>query len=151
VLKIFCFGVLALLCSCSHNDSWAVNSIKTGSLEFDSSKLSYQSKDPIRGLDLEILNIRGQLHAYLQVRSHTITPYENNPKKALLTFIVEDTTYSDVALRHEGGQRVSLSEHMQEILISSLKKDLPVTVRLGSFETIITAEKFAKYYNELKL
>lgn len=120
--------------------------MKTGNLEFNSSKLSYPSKE----LDLEILCTQDFLHTTFHVQSHTISPHQNNPKEALLTFIIEGISYSDIVPRHEGGQKVSLSNKMQEILISSLKKNLPVTVQLGSSETIIKAEKFAGYYNRLK-
>lgn len=120
--------------------------MKTGNVEFDSSRLSYPSKE----LDLEILCTQGLLHTTFHVQSHTISAHQNNPKEALLTFIIEGISYSDIAARHEGGQRVSLSNKMQEILISSLKKNLPVTVQLGSSETIIKAEKFAKYYTHFK-
>ena len=143
-------ALLLLLCSCARNDSWTARSIQTGSPEFDSSKISYKSQDRAQGLDLEIFQVGGLTHAYFQVQSHTIAPYEGNPKNALLTFVIGENTYSDVALRHEGGQRVSLSDKMQQLLLSSLQKNLSVTVRLGSFETIIKAEKFTKYYTEGK-
>jgi hypothetical protein len=64
--------------------------------------------------------------------------------------VIGDNTYSDIVSCHEGGQRISLSDKMQELLISSLKKNLSVTVRVGMFETIIQAEKFTKYYTETK-
>ncbi len=143
-------ALLLLLCSCARNDSWSASYIKSGHSEFDSSKISYHSQDRAQGLDLEILQVGGLTHAYFQVQSHTIASYEGNPKKALLTFVVGEDTYSDIALRHEGGQRVSLSDKMQQLLLSSLQKNLSVTVRLGSFETIIKAEKFTKYYTEGK-
>lgn len=139
-----------LLCSCARNDPWAINHIKAGSPEFDSSKISYRSPDPLRGLDLEILQVGNLVHTTFQVQSHTIPSHEGNPKNALLTFVIVGNTYSDIVSCHEGGQRVSLSDKMQELLISSLKKNLPVTVRLGTFETIIQAEKFTKYYTDAK-
>ena len=137
-------ALLLLFCSCSHNDPWTTNK------QFGSSKLSYSPADNLRGLSLEIFQLEGKIHSYFQITSHTINSYEGNPKQALLTFIIGETSYSDVVPRHEGGQRISLSEKMQEILISSLKKNQSVTVRVGGFETIITAGKFADHYNGLK-
>ena len=137
-------ALLIFFCSCAHNDPWAA------SRQFDSSKLSYSPKDNLRGLSLEIFQVEGKEHAYFQITSHTINPYEGNPKQALLTFIIGEASYSDVVPRHEGGQRISLSEKMQEILISSLKENRSVTVHVGGLETIITAGKFADHYDGLK-
>ncbi len=121
--------------------------MQSGTQEFNSAKLSYT---PTNNLNLEVLFVNGAVHAYFQSESHTLASHEGDSKNALLSLIIGDTTYSDIVPRHQGGQRVSLSEKMQEILLSSLKQNLPLTARVGSLETIITAEKFASHYDKLK-
>jgi len=141
---------LFLLCSCTQNDNWAVNHIQTGNEAFNSSKLSFPTHDAVNGIDLEFLCVQGKVHAYLQVHSQTIPPYQGNPKEAVVTLQMGETTFSGIAHRHEGGQRLLLSDSLQEHLLKALKENKSVTIRLEGYKTVVAAEQFSEHFEEFQ-
>ena len=141
---------LLLLCSCAQNDNWTVDHIQTGNEAFSSSKLSFPTHDAVNGIDLEFLRVEGQLHTYLQVHSQAIPPYQGNPKEALVTLQMGETTFSGIAHRHEGGQRLLLSNPLQEYLLKALQDQTSVTIRLEGYKTVVATEQFLEHFAEFQ-
>lgn len=141
---------LLLLCSCVQKDNWMVSHIKTGSEAFNSSKLSFPTQDAVNGIDLEFLCVEGKVHTYLQIHSQTIPAYRGNPKEALVTLQMGEETFSDVAHRHEGGQRLLLSDISQQHLLKALQDKTSVTIRLEGYKAIVASEQFLEHFKEFQ-
>ena len=142
--------LLLLLCSCAQNDNWTVSHIQTGNEAFNSSKLEFPAHDTVNGIDLEFLCVQGKTHAYLQVHSQTIPAYQGNPKESIVSLQIGETTFSDTAHRHQGGQRLLLSDALQEHLLKALNENKSVIIRLEGYKTIVDAEQFSKHFEEFQ-
>lgn len=142
--------ILILLNSCAKTDHWSVSRIHTGDEKFDSAKLLFPAYDVVNGIDLELLCIQGKIRSYLQVHSQTIPPYQGNLKAALVTLEIGDETFKDTAFRHEGGQRLRLSQALEDCLLDALKENKTVTIHLEGYKTSVSAEKFLKNFKELQ-
>jgi hypothetical protein len=124
--------------------------MQTGNSSFDSSKISYYSADPVRGINLEILKTKDNLHFYLDVSSRSIPPYKNNLKEAIVEIEVEGQKYIFIASRHSGGQRVLLPTQAQELIVSSLQGDKSVQIALSGYKTTLLSDGFAERYEKLQ-
>jgi hypothetical protein len=142
--------LLFVLAGCAKTDNWAVDRIQAGDKQFDSAKLSFPTQDIVNGVDLELLCIQGKIRSYLQVHSQTIPPYQGDPKAALVLLQVGDETFAGIAFRHEGGQRVRLSENLQDRIISALKENKSVTIRLEGYKTVVSSQEFGKHFEEIQ-
>jgi len=120
--------------------------MQTGDAAYDSTKLLYAAKDPVNGVDLEMLQIGGALIAYLQVHSQVVPPYRGNGKEALVTLKVDDQVTSGIAERHEGGQRLRLTRDLQEQLLEALQAQKSVQLQLEGYQAFISAEDFPEHF-----
>lgn len=138
---------IAVLClGCSRSDSWKVSHIQSGSTEFSSSRLSYHTKDLVNGIDAEFLSVEDSCHLYLHVHSHPIRPYKGDAKKALVQIKTPGETKNFIAHRHEGGQRLLLSEEAKDYIVKALHEGENVVVSTSGYSSTLTAESFDKKY-----
>lgn len=137
-----------LLCSCAKQSPWAFDQIHSGQKEHRSTRLSYHSSDPTRGVDLELLNTEENLKVYLNIHS---LPLAHTPSKTLpITLSADGQTVRCEAYRLEGGQRFLLSPEGAETLIESLLDHSEVTIALASYRTTIDTKDFEKKFDQLQ-
>ncbi len=141
---------LFLLCSCGTQSSWQVSHLQTGNSAFDSSRVLFSSNDPVNGLDVELIRSDGQIFAYLQVHTQETIPYEDNPKEAIVRLIMQDKTIESIAHRHEGGQRLLLTEPLKQTLLDALKLEKDVTIELMGYRTTLSGKGFLDSYAALQ-
>lgn len=141
--------LLLLSCSCNKGSSWVSSHIQSGNVSFDSSKLTYLSADPLRGVNLQILRTKDCLHFYLDVLSRVIPPYKNDPKQAIVEIEIEGKKHTFIAARHSGGQRVLLPFDAQELITASLKEGKNVQIALSGYKTTFLSEGFSERYEKL--
>ncbi len=142
--------LLLLLCSCGAQSSWQVSHLQTGSSAFDSSRALFCAKDPVNGIDLELIRSDSQIFAYLLVHTQETIPYEDNPKEAIVRLIMADQTIESIAHRHEGGQRILLTESLQQTLLDALKLEKDVTIELMGYRTTILGKGFPDSFAALQ-
>lgn len=142
--------ITALCFGCSRSDSWKVSHIQSGSTQFSSSRLSYHTKDLVNGIDAEFLAVEDTCHLYLHVHSHPVRPYKGDVKKALVQVKTSDETKSFIAYRHEGGQRLLLSDEAREYIVNALYAGEHVTISTSGYSSTLTAESFGKKYHLLE-
>lgn len=147
----FALGLLVvLLCGCTTHNRWSVDHIKSGRPEFNSSKLSYRTLDPLHGLELELIRTQNSFNLYLHVNSQTIPPCKNNPKAALVSVITQDASHTEEAARLQGGQKILLSENLRDIIIDALQKNSSLTIRVGNYSTLIEPEGFQELLKKME-
>lgn len=117
--------------------------------EFSSTKLSYFSKNPVHGIDLEFLKLEERLNVYLNVHSVPVPPHQGNQKSALLKIDIDGEIIRGEIYRFEGGQRFLLSEEMAKIVIKSLQNNKEITFILSGYRSTIKAEDFSTKFDQL--
>lgn len=124
--------LLLLLAACAKSDKWEVSHLGS-----ESGRLVYPSQNRLSGIEVEILNIDHHLRTSLQVHAGTI-----HSAKVVMTF--SDRVVEGVGFRHEGGQRVTLTQEMQEALFAALESGEPVEIKLEGYSTRIEPSYFSK-------
>ena len=147
---LFALSVLLHLCGCRSDNSWAFSRIDSQETQFNSTKLTFASQDPIHGIDLELVSINQQLHLYLNVHSVPIPSLKTDPQYAAVRITI-GTQESQLfeALRREGGQRLLLPETAMHLIIDSLKNHIPVHIAIHGYQTSIEPTGFLKYYQQM--
>ena len=145
ILPLF---LLLLFAACTGTSPWRAHHLQTGDKAFDSSKLTYTTADTRNNIELEFLKTADVLHLYLQVYSSPVPAYRGDPSQALIMLSTEKEKIETVALRHEGGERVQLTDALRDKLIAWLLAGEKVTISLQGYVTTLEAadfkEKFAK-------
>ena len=139
-----------VLACCTQTTDWNVSYLTAGSKEFNSAKLFLPAKDPVNGMDVEFLQTKLGVRAYLQVHSHPTVPYEGNTHETWVRLKTDQDQLNGPAVRHEGGQRIFLSPPMQEFLLSSLKKGKVVVIELTGYKATVSAQGFKKEFEEMQ-
>jgi hypothetical protein len=146
------FTALLLFCvlfSCNRQSHWALDQIHSEKKEFCSTKLTYYSRDPIHGIDVEFLKTKEHLNVYLNIHSIPITPCKEDPKHVLLTLKIEGETQHYSAYRLSGGQRFLLPSDIAELLIETLSNGKEVALALTGYHALLKPEDFPSKYGKL--
>jgi hypothetical protein len=141
--------LLCLLFSCGKQDHWAFDQIRSEKKEFSSTKLTYCSRDPVHGIDVELLKTEEHLNIYLNIHSIPIAPLRENPNHIPLTINVEGKAWHGSAYRLTGGQRFLLPSDIAQTLIEALKNHKEVALCLACYQTLLKPEDFASKYEQL--
>lgn len=149
LLQRFAFATLCFFSSCSHPQQWAFQRIDAGDQQFNSTKLTYHSQDPINGIDLELMQTPNLLRSYLNVHSLPIPSLKDDPKATAVNLCIGDNTYQFLARRHEGGQRLVLPQEMTEKIIEGLLQHLPLKIKVPGYAVVIEAEGFEEKFQQL--
>ncbi len=94
--------------------------------------------------------VKNNLRTYLEVHSQTIPPYRNNPKEALVKITVGEKTHHGIVHRHQGGQRATLPQDLQEIIVQHLQAGSPVKLELIGYSTTLQPADFSLAYQEIQ-
>jgi len=124
-----------LLTACQRTSQWQCQHIREKNCHC--SRLLYQSQDPVLGIDLEFLQTKSGLCTYLQV-------HQPMPQEAKIHIKTQDDQLTYIGTFHQGSQRVQLSEELQELLLTHLKKEKVVTIQLNQHRETIQGENFSK-------
>ncbi len=137
-------GLLILAASCQQSSPhWTASYVE------GSSNLTYHDVDPNYGIALEMVVGSEETSFYLDVHSHPIPPYADNPKEAIVTLSTGDEKYVVMAMRREGGQRLIVPKEAHAFILSTLRQGLPLTIQLEGYTTTIDSKNF-KAIKELK-
>ncbi len=148
-MKLFTLFILSLLASCSHSDPWAFNRIDSGDPQFNSTKLTYYSQDPINGIDLEFTHTCDAIRTYLNVHSLPIPPSKEDPKATKGHLTIGSDSFSFLAYRHEGGQRLLLPPEIAERIIAGLRECKSIQIKVPGYSVAIEGKEFEKKFGQL--
>jgi hypothetical protein len=142
-LKRLGYFLFFSLAACQRESPWAVSQIQTGNKAFDSSRLSYFSKDKINGIDLEWIQTETELYCYLQVHSHAI----QNPQ---VTLIIGDEKEQFSCPRHRGGQRLLLPEELKQKILSALEAGSSLTLTVDDYRVTLEPTDFRRSFKKMQ-
>ena len=143
--------LLLLLCcaSCKSNNSWTFDRVESGSSNFNSTRMTFPSPDPINGIDVELLRTSNRLYAYLNVHSLPIPQLNNHPKHAFVYFLIGEEKHRFEALCREGGQRLLLPDEATTLLISAMQKQQTIDIKVSGYAAQVTPSGFSTYYSKM--
>ena len=145
-----CFLPLFALISCTSSSPWQVSHLPGAEKEFDSARLTYPVRDKVNEVAVEMIYTKNQLRTYLVVHTLAVPPYQGDPQKALVTLKIPEQSFQEVAARHQGGQRISLPPHLQDILVETLASGHSATIELQGYSTQLSPNQFSTAYEKMK-
>lgn len=119
--------------------------LDTGIDQFDSSRLAYLSSDKINGIDLEFFFIQDGLKSYLVTHSRPIPSSRDDSHLSQAVVQTQGKTHTFLIHRLKGGQKLLLTQEMQELLLSLLSRDEPLTLKLEGYQEVIQPGQFKSY------
>lgn len=143
------FFILVILGGCYSSPAWHVTHQSGSQKEFDSARLSYPVRDKVNEVAVEMIYAKNSLRTYLAVLSQKIPPYQGNEKEACVVIKTPSEQITGVAHRHAGGQRATLPENLQQIVIDHLLQGSPVTIELVGYSTTLKPADFKTFYEKL--
>lgn len=140
------FLLIFFLASCQSASSWKLEKTDSAETKYQSTRLCSKTKNAFRGLALELLQLHGRLHGYINVFTQSLRSEKGEAK---VTLSIGGETYQDTAHLLKGGQRLLLKEEMVKLIVSSLSQGKVVLISLDGYEEEIQPEKFSAYYETL--
>lgn len=142
-MRIKFFWLFGILAACSFTPSpWIADSIAAGDRSFDTSRLRYASSQIHPPLAFEMLRTGGQIEAYLSLNRFRLPSIE--PVKVFFT--VEDQSFEEEILVHEGGMRLRLSSETTQWLIETLQDGHKIGILLDDFEETLDPGQFSRSF-----
>lgn len=138
-----------ILCSCGNRDHWSHQKIHSNYEQFSYSKVIYQARDPVRGVDVEFVQSQENLKTYLLVHSIPILASKDTPKKIKVKMHIDDVFLTCEADRLDGGQRFLLPETITLTLIEAFLAKKNVTITIPGYRSSIDSEGFIKHFRKI--
>jgi hypothetical protein len=145
-LLFFCL----LAAGCASKSNWSHSQIDSGSAQFSSSRLTHTLADAPNRLQLEVIQTKNTRKGYLYVHSHPIPPSKANPKLSNVYIQTEDNSFSYLAIRHSGGNRILLPEEALEKIFYALKSGEIVTLKSGGYVATLSPNGFENEYKKFQ-
>jgi hypothetical protein len=139
---------LLLLCGCSQPHSWVVQRGKGTHADYASSKLIFPAKIPTDDIELEFLRTTQGVELFLIIRGRPITVDHDNPKAVPLKIQSGSNTSIFTIYRHDGGQKFSVPQEIQLLIIECLKKEQTITLTLPGYARTIDSQGFISSYDQ---
>jgi hypothetical protein len=137
-----------LLVSCGH-DQWSNEKIHSHHEKYSYSKVNHRSRDPVRGIDLEIVQSFDCLKTYLIVHSTAVPALRQSPKKIKVKIEIDNSLMTCDADRFDGGQRFLLPEDSAAALIEALLAQKNVIISIPGYHSEIPWTGFVKHFRKL--
>lgn len=101
------------------------------------------------GLEIELVRTLCDLRMYVNVFGLEIPPDCNDPTVSKIYLSFKDHSYTCLAPRFTGGQRLLIPESARDEIIDYLSCEQPVFIRVGRYEADIYPDRFLEVYNRL--
>lgn len=139
-----CFSWFCNICSpwcCEGNCAWDPC--------FSSQRIYLSPANKYSGLEMELMNFRGEIRMYLNVCGPEIPPYPDDPSKAEIFLNFRDHHYRTLAERLRGGQRLLIPECVRDEIIWYLFQCQPVFLQVGRYSTDLPPDRFAEIWHRM--
>lgn len=135
----FCF----FLAGCAVTPSaWVVDKIATGSESYDSSRLKYNSSHPHPQIAFEMIRTGDTIKAFINLTRHRL------PEQTKVIFTIDQQTFEDDVVVHEGRMHLKLSRQTTDLLIQALQEGHKIGILLDDFEEILDPGEFSSSFAE---
>lgn len=138
-----------LFLSCTKQNHWAFDQVHSDRKEFRSTKLTYYSRDPVHGIDLEFLNTEEHLNLYLNIHSIPVAAPKADTNNTPLRIDIQGETLRCSAYRLAGGQRFLVPDEVAQTVIKALQDRKEVSISLIGYRSVFKPEGFASQFEKL--
>ncbi len=138
---------LLLLTGCCR-DGWKHTAIKSGSPDYDISKLTHPASDPTNGIELELTRYGKEVHGYIHVKTFELPSHEDE-HATMLTISTPRSNKAFVIPLLQGGQRARLTDMCLSYLVEMLEMNGAVTLTSGHFSETVSGENFHRHHDAL--
>jgi len=112
--------------------------------------MSYVFPDHNNNIQFEVFQTQKTCRGYLSVHSHPIVPSSLDPKKALVALYIEQDSFTFLASRHEGGNRLLLPEKELTKILSALSENKEIWIETSGYKSKISPEGFSSTYKKFQ-
>jgi hypothetical protein len=110
--------------------------------------VQYEPRNKVDGVGVEFLKVGNTLQTSLSLFYKSYDPRYHG-RNVPVTLKCEEVKKEGHALCLNGGQKLTLSQEMQQVLINELNLDQPVTIHLGENQSTLFPSNFKKYMKKL--
>jgi hypothetical protein len=140
-LRLCAFAFLSSIVSCtSVPDFWQSDALATGSSQYDSSRLIYDS--PLSHLKVEFLKTEKETAAYLFLDQFQFTPSNLDSHSTDVFFTIGETLLKESIYLREGRMRLKLSAELTERILLALQEGKQVAIVADAFKETIEPGSF---------
>jgi len=144
------FLILLSLASCSPPcHQWKLASIKAHCPAANYVKVYLPACNTFNGLEAEFMCSNGDMQLYLNSLTLQLPCDPCDPDHVNVNVTIGDDTFTYVADRLLGGQRLVMPEDAREQIICALLEGNDVDISIGRYETTLISQSFAKNYDQL--
>lgn len=141
--------LLFFLQSCS-SSSWHLEENNSQLQEYSSSRLIYKPDYSYYGLELEIINLSGEVHLFINATTLKFPEIPKNSSQTPLTITILDQPITFECHLHKGQNRILLSKEATSMIIDGLNNKNPVHITISDEEAVIEPkDEFHKQYQHL--
>ncbi|MEZ5315657.1 MAG: hypothetical protein R3E91_05585 [Chlamydiales bacterium] len=140
--------LLLLLPACIAHKEWSYSQTSSTHRQWNSHRILHRTKDPINGINVELLKGAFGTVVYLTISAHPIPLSLDGSNQVPVVFLIEQKIFSYKATRMRGGQKFLLSEEATEKLISSLENHQNIHIYLDRYQTDLLSSNFFKLYKK---
>lgn len=126
---------------------WQTTTILSANPDYNSSRLFYPALNPFNGLEVEIIHTLSGMRMYLNALSLSFPMEEEHPELVTVNIeLSENVSFSVLAERLGGGQRLLLSDEAAQKVVNTLLNGEPVFFSVGHYSTQVSPYHFHKEY-----
>lgn len=148
-LPLYVAASFLLGTGCVNSRIWLHQRLATGDTQYDSHRVVYPAKDKANDIEVEILKTDSICTLFLSVHGQPVTSCENDPEHAPVRVKIRDETFTELALLHAGGQRLKISEALQEAILAQLRAGGSVEIELPGYKRKVAAANFPDLIGKL--
>ncbi|MCI0382568.1 MAG: hypothetical protein L0207_05930 [Chlamydiae bacterium] len=137
----FAFIFFLLFSSCNQTENWSVDHLFSSTNCI--SRLCFHTPNPINGIDLEFMQTKTNIYAFLQIRSQKVFPKEVK--------IIADSNIYQFSLRScDGNHRFTLEEKEKKSFLHLLQTANEITLQIGPCFQKIKGDEIKKWFQKMK-
>ena len=141
----------ALLSACQTSKSCELVHLNPESHEYNSARLTFPVRDTVHGMGVNMVLTDGCITTYLEVHALEVLPHLANPKQALIQMRIDGKKYQGIGHLRDGNQRVMLPSDLNDLLITALKNQKNVTLKLDGYTTTLDSKDFPEQFEQLSV
>lgn len=151
IKKIFISSLIPLINACCPSSpcQWQSECAIACNPNQSSARMYLCPANEFAGLELEFVVNACELRLYLNVFGLEIPPDPCDTAYSRVYISFRDHSYTFLAQRFIGGQRLLIPEKVQEEIIDYLQRDQPVFIQVDRYQSDIYPENFLKIFSRM--
>lgn len=134
--------LMGIVCGCTSPHSWTLNTIATGDIAFDCSRLTHASAQAHPPIAFEMIKMGDQIEAFINLTRFRFT----TQTQVKVLFTISGETFEDWVPVNEGAMRIRLLPETTQRLIQALQEGHKVVILIDGFEETLDPVQFSSSF-----